>query len=107
MNDSTGDAAGRATPASGSAAESDYRMREMEARLERRLVAVEARGARSRWAAGVASAALLAALGALAVVLWTGVSDDGTRTLQSLSTQELLLAEPGHHARLDGGKSGF
>jgi hypothetical protein len=71
----------------------DYQLREMEARLDRRLATMEARHARTRGVAMVAGAAFIVTLVSLVVVVGKAVTDDGIRTLQSLTAQEIMLRD--------------
>jgi hypothetical protein len=71
----------------------DYQLREVEARLERRLAIMEARHARTRGVAMVAGAAFIVTLVSLVVVVGKAVTDDGARTLQSLTAQEIMLRD--------------
>lgn len=73
--------------------EADYRAREVEARLDRRLAAMEARYARMRWAAVAAGAGLVVSLTALAVAAGSGLPDDGALSLSGLSAQEVTLRD--------------
>ena len=72
---------------------SEYRIREVEARLERRLAALEARRKQSRWAARVAGVGAVVMLAALAYVLWTVAPGDGAWLVDSVSTEELVLRD--------------
>jgi hypothetical protein len=85
--------AGAATVDAGSG--TDYRIREVEARLDRRLAAVEAQRQRMAWTARFMGAGLVVTLGALAVVLTTLVPDDGAWAVDSLSTEEVVLRDAG------------
>ena len=71
----------------------DYQLREVEARLDRRLATMEARHARTRGVAMVAGAAFIVTLVSLVVVVGKAVTDDGARTLQSLTAQEIMLRD--------------
>jgi hypothetical protein len=83
--------------AAGSTAEtysgSDYRIREVEARLDRRLTAVESHRGRTGWTTLIMGAGLVAALAALATLLGTAVPDDGAWTVDSVSTREMVLLD--------------
>jgi len=87
MKDSMLNLGGVADPAS------DYRLREVEARLDRRLVAVESGNGRSGWATRLMAVALVATWVALGVVLWKVVPTDGAWTTSSLSTQAITLRD--------------
>jgi hypothetical protein len=93
MNESmldTGVAGGSAVDMASGA---DYRIREAEARLDRRLAAIESQRARATWAARFAGAGLVVTLVALAIVLGTVVPNDGAWAVDSLSTEEILLRD--------------
>jgi len=85
MNDSMLSMGGVADPAS------DYRLREVEARLDRRLTAVESRG--GRLGTRLMGAALAVTLIALGGVLWKVVPTDGAWSTTSLSTQAIVLRD--------------
>lgn len=72
---------------------SDYRIREVEARLDRRLAALESRKGRSAWAGRLMGTSLFAALVALAVVLGKVVPSDGNWSMASLSTEAIVLRD--------------
>lgn len=72
---------------------SDYRIREVEARLGRRLAAIEAQSGRARWSARLMGVGFVVTLAALAVVLWKVVPDDTAWSVDSLSTQEIVLRD--------------
>jgi hypothetical protein len=72
---------------------SDYRIREVEARLDRRLVTLESRKDRSAWAGRLMSFGLVAGLVALAVVLEKVIPSDGNWTMATLSTEALVLRD--------------
>ena len=80
----------------------DYPVRELEARMERRVSILEARTARARGAALVSGVGFLMAVAALGMVLQTRLLDDGTRSLTSLAAQEITLVdeEGGERGRL-------
>jgi len=83
--------AGSATADKGSG--SDYRIREMEARLDRRLTAIEARDERSGWASRLMGVGFIATLAALAILLMGRNAGDGSWTVDSLSAQEIVLRD--------------
>jgi hypothetical protein len=89
--------------ASGSTAEagsgSDYRIREMEARLDRRLEALEAQRAWARWTGRLTGAGFVVVLGAMAGVLWTAMPDQGAWTVDSVSAEEIVLRDADGTAR--------
>lgn len=68
-----------------------YRIRELEARLERRLAAVEAERSRSRVLTLASSAGLLLTLATLAFVAVTVLPEDRELVVGSLSTGEIQL----------------
>ena len=76
----------------------DYRIREVEARLDRRLAAVEAQRARTRWAARLLGVALVLALTALAVVVRDAAPREAW-TVTSLSAEEIVLRDADGIAR--------
>ena len=80
-------------PTSDAASTSEYRIREVEARLDRRLEAIESRGGRTGWATRFAAAGFIVSLVALAIVVWKVVPQDGTRTVNSLSAREIVLRD--------------
>lgn len=71
----------------------DYRLREIEARLDRRLKAVEAQRERTRWALLLTGACFVLTLAALAVALWTVLPTDRSWTVDSLSAREIMLQD--------------
>ncbi len=93
MNDFVRDRGGVGGSTAEAAATSDYRIREVEARLDRRLVTVEAQRGRSRWATGLTVLALLIASGALGIAVWAVAPREGARTMASLSTREVVLRD--------------
>ena len=71
----------------------DYRVRELEARLDRRVGELEREGGRARWAVRMAAVATLLAAGTL---LWVGRSEarqTKSWTVSTLSTNELVLED--------------
>jgi hypothetical protein len=90
MSDWMRDTAGAGGSALESGSTSDYRIREVEARLDRRLLAVEARRGRGGWTAG---AGLVVALGALTAVSWTLLRNDRAWAVDSLSAEEIVLRD--------------
>lgn len=90
MNDSN---RGSGAGAAGMNTEAEYRIREVEARLGRRLDAVEAARARSSFLALLSGAGFVIALAALAVVLVTVVPDDREVIAARVSTGELELTD--------------
>ncbi|MDX1566234.1 MAG: hypothetical protein R3223_00440 [Longimicrobiales bacterium] len=85
-----GDAAGRPRMES----DADYRIREMEARLDRRLAVLEAGRIRARWSARLTGAGVTLALAAVTGLLWILLSDDRAWQVGSLSTEEVVLVDP-------------
>ena len=82
-----------------SMAGSDYRMRELEARLDRRVAALEAQRARSRWGSRLMSIGSVVTLGAAAIVLWTVAAQDGIVVADSVSAEEIVLRDADGVAR--------
>ena len=84
-------------PMGGSAAatmsDADYRVRETEARLERRIAALEGRLSRQRWQGRLAGVSLALSLGAAALVGWMLIPDQGPWAVDSLSTREVVLRD--------------
>jgi len=72
---------------------SDYRVREVEARLDRRIAAVEADQGRTNWAARIAGAGFLITLTALVIVMVTVLPGDAGWAVDSLSTHEVVLRD--------------
>lgn len=92
MDDSIREMANDA-PDHDSGPESDYRMREEEARLHRRLTAMESR---NTWMQGVALAAgagCVLSVIALVVGLRASAGDGGVQTTRTLVAQEILLQD--------------
>ena len=79
-------------PTEGSAG-SDYRLREIEARLDRRVSALEAQHVRSGWASRLISLGVIAMLATVALVLWTLAPDEGSWVVDSVSAQEIVLRD--------------
>ena len=75
------------------APEGDYRIREAEARLDRRLSVVESRLKRARTTATLAGVGFLLTLAALVAVVTTVGPDDGSWAVDSLSTREVVLRD--------------
>jgi hypothetical protein len=72
---------------------SDYRIREMEARLDRRVEALESQRDRLRWMARLMGIGFVATLFTLALVLRTVFGGDGTLSAGSLFTEEVVLRD--------------
>lgn len=87
MNDRSGGAVDGAEPGS------DYPIREIEARLDRRVTALEAQLDRLRTTVQLMGAGGAAVLIAFAFVLFTGGGDDQSRVTQSLVAQEVVLRD--------------
>lgn len=87
----------------GSTAETDsgseYRIREVEARLDRRLSAMETSGGQSGWALRIVVAGLVLTVGVLSMALWRAVPGDGAWAVNSLSAEELVLRDADGVAR--------
>ena len=108
MNDSTRRSGLTGGSSSGADSASDYRIREVEVRLDRRLAAVEARGGRSGWATRLVGAGLVLTWVGLGVVLSKVVPTDGAWTMDSMSTEEIVLRDAGgvERGRLDTDSDG-
>lgn len=78
-------------PVADTTSTSDYRVREVEARLERRIASIEAR--RSGWAVRVLGVGLVVTLAALAAVLWQVLPSDGAWDVGRISTEEIVLRD--------------
>jgi hypothetical protein len=93
MNDSLLDTgfAGGSTPEGGFA--TDYRIREVEARLDRRLSVVESQRERLRWTVRAMTIGFVGTLVALGGVLWASLPGDGVVVTESLSTGEVVLQD--------------
>jgi hypothetical protein len=76
----------------GAESTSDYRIREVEVRLDRRLAALESQRDRLRWMARLMGAAFVGTLIVLATALRTA-NADGVLSTRSLSTGEVLLRD--------------
>lgn len=99
MNDTmrrTGLAGGSASEMASS---SDYRIREVEARLDRRVAALESQRVRMRWTARFMGAGFVASLTTLAIVLWTEVPNDRAWSVDSLTAGEIVLRDADGVAR--------
>ncbi|MFP3947685.1 MAG: hypothetical protein ACLFWG_03060 [Longimicrobiales bacterium] len=86
--------AGAETPST-----SDYRIRETEARLDRRIASIESQRSRMTWMARLMGAGFVLTLATLGLVLWIVTSDDGIVTLDTLSTEEIMLRDADGMAR--------
>ena len=73
--------------------DAEYRLREAEARLDRRLEALETREARTRVTALVAAAGLVLTLAAVVLMGGEGLPADGAAVVGSLSTSEIVLRD--------------
>lgn len=93
MNGSTRDTGLAGGSSAGMDTEADYRIREVEARLDRRLEAIESGSGRGKWNARLTGLGLVVAGTALAAVLWIAMPADGARTVASLSTEEIVLRD--------------
>jgi len=78
---------------------SDYRVRELEARLDRRLSAIEGRSGRAGWTGRLLGLGFVAVLGALATVLWTLRPGEGVWAVDSVSAEEIVLRDADGVAR--------
>jgi len=72
---------------------SEYRLREMEARMARRLDALESQRTRLRWTTRLVALALSLNLGAMAWVFRVAVPRDGAWTVETLSAHEVVLRD--------------
>lgn len=70
----------------------DYRIREVEARLDRRIAALESQRERMKWTVRFVGVGFAGALVALVGVLW-GLRDDGALTTGSLFAEEVVLRD--------------
>jgi hypothetical protein len=71
----------------------DYRVREVEARLDRRLTTLEAQLRRARWTARLAGAGLGVAMAALATVITMVAPAGEAWAVDRLSTREIALRD--------------
>jgi hypothetical protein len=78
---------------------SDYRIREVEARLDRRITAIESQRGRTTWTAVLLGAGFLVTIGALAIVLGTVMPADRAWTVDSVSAEEIVLRDADGIAR--------
>jgi hypothetical protein len=79
--------------------EGDYRLREAEARFERRLQAMERRHGRTAWLARLSAVGFV---GTLAMLAWTTQSvmpSDGAWSVRDLSAEEIVLRDADGMAR--------
>lgn len=93
MNEFTRDTRGGGTSPGDPGSTAEYRIREVEARLDRRVTALESRRGPAGWSIRLLSAGLLATLIALAAVLWRVAPSDGVWTMDSVSTEEIVLRD--------------
>lgn len=89
MRDTVGPGGSAAAAGSGS----DYRIREVEARLDRRLTVVEAQRGGVRWTNLLTGVGLAVAFAALVLVLWTATPNQGVWSVESLSAEEIVLRD--------------
>ena len=73
------------------AAGSDYRIREVEARLDRKIAAIESQRARALWLARLTGVASVAMLVTTALALWTMAPQEGAWVVDSVSAGEIVL----------------
>lgn len=99
MNDSMRARGGAGGSTAEIASGSEYRIREVEARMDRRLAAMESQRGRTRWVARFTGAGFVVTLAALALVLWRVVPDAGAWAVDSLSTEEVVLRDADGVAR--------
>lgn len=93
MKHSMRDQGGPGGSSEGPDATSDYRVREVEARLDRRLEVLESQRDRMKWTARLMGAGFVGTLIALGAVLWTVFADDGALATGSLSAEEVVLRD--------------
>jgi len=93
MKHSMRDGGGAGGSSDTSDATAEYRIRELEARLDRRLVALEGQRGRLRRTMRFMGVGFVGTLVALIVVLWTTLGDDGTLETESLFTGEVVLRD--------------
>ena len=93
MKDSMRDTGLTGDSPTGADATSDYRIREVEARLDRRLTALESQRDRLRWTARLMGLGFGATLVVLAIVLWTTLPGDGAFEAESVFTGEVVLRD--------------
>jgi len=93
MTDPTRDAAGGRSSSGEPESDAGYRIREAEARLDRRLAAMEARHARTRGLALLAGAGFVLALVALVLAVRATGPDDGLQTFTALATEQIMLRD--------------
>lgn len=110
MNDERRDAGAAGDVPAGTGSEADYRVRELEARMDRRLAAMETRYARMRWAAVAAGTGLVLSVAALVLSAGKGVPEDGVLSLARVAAQEVTLrdgdgVERGRLATDDAGRA--
>jgi hypothetical protein len=93
MNDGMTDTSRYAGTAMGRESDSDYRVREAEGRLDRRIAGLEARLGRRRWQGRLAIIGTLVSLVAVAFALRAQAPSDGAWMMDSLSTREVVLRD--------------
>ncbi len=93
MNHGMSDPATLGGGTAGAASDSDYRIRESEARLERRIAGLEARLVRGRWLARLGVVSLVVSIAAAVVVLRALAPGDGVWAVDSVSTREVVLRD--------------
>lgn len=93
MNTSTRDRGGAGGLLAEREGESDYRLREVEARLDRRIATIESQRAAAQWMARLMGVGLAATLVALGIVLWKVAPYDTAWTVDSLSAEEVVLRD--------------
>jgi hypothetical protein len=112
MMDSTRDKGAPGASPEGADSPFDYRIREVEARLARRLDALESQRLKLRWMSGLMGVGLVVTLLALVVILKTAVGNHDTLTTQKLFAQEIALRDAdgvtrGHLGLDDDGRVEF
>lgn len=93
MNGSKPDARLTGGAATDAPSTSDYRIRETEARLDRRLEALESQRDRMKWTARLMGAGFIVTLLALGWVVFALMPGSGALGVDSLSTQEVVLRD--------------
>jgi hypothetical protein len=93
MNHGMPDTASPGGSGAGAASDSAYRIREAEARLERRIAGLEGRLVRSRWLARLGVLSFVASVAAVVLAFRALAPEDGVWAVDSVSTQEVVLRD--------------